>query len=88
MANIRSAKKRIRQTAKKRARNLGVKKSVKASFKKAVIAVAKKDPKAGDLVRKAISIIDKAAERGIIHKNKAARKKSRLLKKVAATKKK
>ena len=88
MANIKSAKKRIRQTAKRRRRNLAAKRAVKDSFKKAVAAIAKKDPGAKELIKKAVSIIDKAAQRGIIHKNKAARKKSRLLKKVAVSKKK
>jgi len=87
MANIKSAKKRIRQTAKRRQRNLAVKRNINKSFKKAVAAIGKKDPKAAELVKKAVSIIDKAVQGGVIHKNKAARKKSRLQKKMALKKK-
>lgn len=87
MANIKSAKKRIRQTAKRRQRNLAVKRNINKSFKKAAAAIGKKDPKAADLVKKAVSIIDKAVQGGVIHKNKAARKKSRLQKKMALKKK-
>ncbi len=64
----------MRQSAKRRQRNLSVKTRLKTLFKKAAAA---KDPQAAVVVE---SQLDKAAAKGIIHKNKAARKKSRLAK--------
>ena len=81
MANTRQARKRILVNAKKRLRNMAVISAVKTIFKKADEAIlVEKDPdKADELVKKAIKKIDKAACKGMIHKNKAARKKSRLM---------
>jgi small subunit ribosomal protein S20 len=81
MANIKSAIKRIRQTKKRKARNLAAKSAVKEAFRKASAAVSAKSGDAKELVRKAGSAIDKAVERGIIHRNVSARKKSRLQRK-------
>ncbi len=74
-----SAAKRVRSSRKRRARNLEAKKTVKNAFKQAERAVAGKSPEARELVKKAVSVMDRAVERGIIHRNKAARQKSRLL---------
>ncbi len=74
-----SAMKRVNTSKQRQARNLAAKGKVKRAFKSAVKAIASKSSEAKDLVRKAVSAIDKAVQRGIIHKNKADRSKSRLL---------
>ena len=71
--------KRVRSSAKRKLRNFKVKESIKKSFKAAEKAIAAKAGNAKELVKKAVSIIDRAAKRGVIHKNKINRKKSRLL---------
>jgi len=76
--------KRARQSKKRQARNVAAKKTVKTALKAAERAIKAKSAEAKDLVKKAISAIDKAVERGILHKNKAARAKSRLTKKLKA----
>ena len=76
-----SAEKRIRQSRKKEARNKVTKSFTKGAFKDANLAVGEKSPDVGKLVLKAVKAADKAAQKGIIHPNKAARKKSRLMKK-------
>ena len=76
MANIKSQKKRILTNAKAHERN----KSVRAELRTRVkAAVADGDP-TSDATRAALARIDKAAAKGVIHKNTAARKKSRLMK--------
>ena len=75
MPNIKSARKWTRASEKRRKRNLDVKTKLKTIFKKATSSAAK-----ADVVKQAASAFDKAAARGIIHKNKASRKKSRLAK--------
>ncbi|MBV8172576.1 MAG: 30S ribosomal protein S20 [Candidatus Eremiobacteraeota bacterium] len=80
MPNIKSAKKWARASQKRRERNLSTKSGLKTAFKKA------SDAPTSDNVRSAASAYDKAAARGIIHKNKANRKKSRLAKRAAAAK--
>ena len=74
-----SAMKRVKTSKMRRARNLAAKQNVKKAFKSAERAIAAKSADAKELVKKAVSVIDKAVQRGIIHKNKAARRKSRLL---------
>ena len=79
MANIKSAKKRIKVIAKKTLRNRIIKSQAKTAIKKFVVAVGSGDK---DLAKAAlihaISVIDKAATKGVFHKNNASRKKSRL----------
>jgi len=79
-----SAMKRIRQDKKRRARNRIVKSQVKGAVKAVRQAETAEDAQA-KLVA-ASSTIDKAAKKGIVHKRTAARKKSRLAKKVNALK--
>ena len=74
-----SAMKRVSSSKKRRGRNLSAKRTVKNAFRQAERAISGKSSEAKELTRKAVSIIDKAVERGIIHRNKAARQKSRLL---------
>lgn len=77
MPIIASAKKRVRTANKAAARNSKTKRGLKGALKAFHRAVTgKKD--ATDLQRKAQSALDKAAKKGVVHKNKAARKKSQL----------
>ncbi|MFL6519269.1 MAG: 30S ribosomal protein S20 [Chthoniobacterales bacterium] len=82
MANTRSASKRARQTTKRSLRNRRVLTRLRRMQKGASGAAAK--PEAKD-VRAMISAIDKAAKRGIIHKNAARRRKARLNKSLGGT---
>lgn len=83
MANTKSAQKRIRSNQRKHDRNQAYKSQVKTMIKKAeqTIFAGKPDDEA---IRTAISTLDKAATKGVIHKNNAARRKSRLMKKLNA----
>ena len=79
MANIKSAKKRILVSKKKAERNKSVKSSVKTAIKKVEAAVEAKDKAAAETaLKEAIGKISSAANKGIYHKNTAARKVSRL----------
>lgn len=79
MPNNASAEKRMRQEQKRRAHNRMVKSIVKTNVTKARQAIASGlDSEAA--VRAAVSELDKAAKKGVIHRNNAARRKSRLMK--------
>lgn len=79
MANIKSAKKRILTSAKRAAANKSVKSEVKTAVKKVRVAVENKDKEAAAAaLTAATSVIDKAETKGVIHKNTASRKVSRL----------
>ena len=80
MPNLPSAKKRLRQNAKKRLRNQIAKTRIKNTTRKALEASA---APLSDEAKDAVRAIDKAAAKGIIHRNTAARKKSRLAKRLA-----
>ncbi len=82
MANIKSQKKRNITNAKRHERNKSVKAEVKTRTKRVEATLGTDDN--ADAVRAAVKRIDSAASKGIIHKNAAARKKSRLMKKVNA----
>ena len=86
MANIKSAKKRVKVIATKTARNKAIKSDLKTALKKADAAVANNADNKVEVVRAAIKKVDMAASKGIMHKNKAARKKSQLAKKLNAVK--
>lgn len=77
MANHKSALKRIKQNSKRRMRNRMVKTRVKNSVKK-VLAAAENNGDVREELKKAQSVIDKAAKKGVIHRRTAARKISRL----------
>ncbi len=83
MANIASQKKRIRQNEKRRLRNKSVRSELKSRVKTANQAIAAGDADAGEHVKTAQKRINKAASAGIIHKNAAARRSSRLMKRAA-----
>ena len=79
MANIKSAKKRIKITAKKTLRNKMIKSRAKTEIKKVYAASAAGGAQeANAALVNATSVIDRAASKGVLHKNTAARKKSRL----------
>ena len=80
MPNIKSAIKRVSVTEKKTAANKIKKSEIRTVVKKTRAAVAASAEKAGDLVVAAQARLDKAAAKGFIHKNTAARRKSRLAK--------
>lgn len=81
MANLKSSKKDLRRIVKRRARNLSTKSALKTFIKKARVVAGTGDLSAAKVaVVNAVSAIDKAAQRGIIHKNAAARRKSRAMK--------
>lgn len=79
MANIPSAKKRARQAEKNRSHNASLRSMVRTYIKNVVKALEAKDlEKAKAAYALAVPVIDRIADKGIIHKNKAARHKSRL----------
>ncbi|MEV5505047.1 30S ribosomal protein S20 [Streptomyces orinoci] len=85
MANIKSQMKRNKTNEKARLRNKAVKSSVKTAIRSAREAIASGDAeKAVAAVRLAGKKLDKAASKGVLHKNAAANKKSALAKLVAA----
>ena len=85
MANIKSQIKRNRQNEKRRLRNRYYAGRARTFVKKARASIAAGDPEqAVQTTLAAVSALDKAAEKGVIHKNNAARRKSRLMKRLAA----
>lgn len=87
MANIKSAIKRNKQNEKRRIRNRVVRGTARTSVAKARVAIAGGDAEvAKKATLEAISKLDKAAQKGVIHKNNAARRKSRLMKHLAEVK--
>lgn len=79
MANHKSAAKRARQTNRRRERNLGTKRTIRTFEKNLRTAISNKDDESvKDLLKKFTSKISKAANKGILHKNSAARKVARL----------
>ncbi|MBC7235783.1 MAG: 30S ribosomal protein S20 [Chloroflexi bacterium] len=85
MANTRSALKRVRQDRKRRLRNMRVRSRMRTFVKKAnALIVEGQKEEAIEAVRQAISEIDKAAQKGVIHPNNAARRKSRLMRRFNA----
>lgn len=79
MPNIKSAMKRVRQSEKRRAHNASQRSALRTAIKAVRTAVANKDAEAAKAALVAAEKkLDKAAGKGLIHKNAAARKKSRL----------
>ena len=78
MANLRSSEKRNRQSLKRRARNVTVRNELKDALKAAREAIAKGDAKAAELVKKATSVLDRAASKGVLHARNAQRRIGRL----------
>lgn len=88
MANIQSQIKRNRQNEKRRLRNRTIRGTARTADNAARKALTNETPETRAEVLKAISALDKAAEKGIIHKNNVARRKSRLMKRLAEISKK
>jgi len=82
VANIKSQIKRNRQNQKRHDRNKAVRSELKTRVKRAVTAAEQGDEKAAEMATSAVKRLDKAASKGIIHKNAAARRKSRLQKRI------
>lgn len=83
MRKNKSAIKKARQSEDRRLRNSHVKSTMKTNIKRVVSALDNKEKESlGEVLKKTVSYINKAASKGVIHKNNAARKVSRLSKKV------
>ncbi len=86
MANTKSAAKRARQTVTRTLRNRSIKTGVKSQVKTARAAIASGDKTATSTgLQSAYASLDKAVKRGVLHKNSADRRKSRLSKAAAKT---
>ena len=83
MANIKSQIKRNRQNERRRLRNKAARSEIKTRIKNAVQATEQGDDTSVEALRLAVKRLDKAAAKGTIHKNQAANRKSRLMKRVA-----
>lgn len=86
MANLRSAIRHIRKSRKREERNQSVRSAIKTYVKKTRAAIAAGEEGAAELLSQTSALVDKAAKRNIIHKNAAARRKSRLAKRLNAAK--
>ncbi len=84
MANIKSQIKRNRQNEKRRVRNKAVRSELRSRTKVAIRSAEEGSDQAADAARWAVKRIDKAAAKGTIHKNQAARRKARLMKRLNA----
>ena len=84
MPNIKSAKKRVAVSKANNERNKAFRSALRTALKKADTALETKAPEAAETVKVAVSKLDQAAGKGIIHKNNAARKKSALVNKLNA----
>jgi len=79
MANSAQARKRARQAVKQNAHNSGLRSEMRTAIKKVIKAIASGDKAAAQAVySESVSTVDRIADKKIIHKNKAARHKSRL----------
>ena len=79
MANTPQARKRVRQAVKARTRNAAQKSNFRSSIKKVLKSLAEKNKDQSNAnFKEAMSVMDKLVVKGLIHKNKAARHKSRL----------
>jgi small subunit ribosomal protein S20 len=84
VANTKSAEKMIKVAEKKRLRNRAIKSAVRTYIRKAERSIVAEGEESPALVVVAISKLDKAASKGVLHKRNAARRKSRLMKKLNA----
>jgi len=84
LANTTTALKEIRKTARRRIRNRLVRTSTRTAVKNATRAIEDGEANSEQLLREAMSALDKAAAKGVFHKNAASRRKARLAKKLKA----
>lgn len=82
MPNIKSAIKRVKTSESRNAQNTTAKSAMRTAVKKVEAAITTSDSASKEAYAVAASHLDKAAAKGLIHKNAAARKKSRLMKKL------
>jgi len=82
VANLKSSKKDIIKSRKRRLRNQAVRSAIKTFVKKTRAAIESGDEHVMELFSRTASLVDKAAKRGIIHRNAANRRKSRLAKRL------
>jgi small subunit ribosomal protein S20 len=87
MANTKSAEKRVRQSEKRRERNRAAKSAMRTAVKRVRGAVDAGDAATAEgALAEALQVIDRSAKKSVVHKNTAARTKSRLVKAVRAAK--
>lgn len=87
MANSAQARKRARQNIKRRQHKASQRSMVRTYIKRTIAAIDSKDYDAAtEAYKKAVPVIDRMADKGVLHKNKAARHKSRLNKAIKALK--
>jgi small subunit ribosomal protein S20 len=85
VANTAQAKKRVRQNEKSRQRNASQRSMMRTSIKKVIAVIESKNvAESTKTLQETVAILDKMATKGLIHKNKAARHKSRLNAKIKA----
>jgi len=84
VANIRSQIKRNRQNERRRQRNQSVRSELRTRTKNAIVAATGNTEDQAEQLRLAVKRIDKAASAGVIHRNQAANRKSRLMRRIAA----
>jgi len=84
VANLRSALRDIKKSRKRAARNQSVRSAIKTWMKKSRTAIAAGEENAMEVLSSTSALVDKAAKRGIIHKNAANRRKSRLAQRLNA----
>lgn len=88
MANTKSALKRIKQNEKRRLRNRVYRGTARTYIRDARLAIASGEiDEAREATMKAVRALDKAAEKGVIHKNNASRRKSRIMRQLATLEK-
>ena len=85
MPNIKSAKKRVLVAERNHAKNVAVKSRIKTAVRRVLEALKDNTEKVQELLNSAYKVIDKSVSKGVLHKNTAARKKSRLTKFVNKT---
>lgn len=85
MANIKQQKKRNRRSLKQRDTNVRYRSTIRSGMKRISAAVAEGEPITSERARDLTTLIDRAAARGAIHKNTAARRKARVARMVAQT---
>ena len=86
MPNIKSAKKRVKVTAKKQERNYRVRSQVRTAIRKFRLSLTKSELNSETALSAAASQIDRAVSKGVLHRNTAARRKSRLARALNKTK--
>jgi small subunit ribosomal protein S20 len=84
LAHSKSAIKRLKQSERRRLRNRGVRSAARTALTRAKVAVARGEPNSEEQVRVAQSTLDVSVRKGVFHPNNAARRKSRLMKRLNA----